>query len=690
MTWLIFTVPYGAHYDSGGDIFIGEDAATSPDVITHEYSHFLMYNLYGSWLPDSPNCTDHTFYGRSGAGCAWTEGWAEFLPLVVHGNSTFQYFGHYSADLELVEAGDTGDTVEGRVAASLLDIYDSSDDGLDSISSGIHSIWGIVNSTRSGNMSDFWRSWVSAGLNRSGALAALFQNTIDYCIDSDSDGFREWPCGTDCNDTNFDIKPNTAESCNGIDDNCNGVVDEGFDSDGDGFASCSECNDNDPNVNPNATESCNGIDDNCNGATDEVCERATCGAEINGHIFMTEDIDCYRFDRWGSVIYMPGVSINASNIVFDCNGHSINGEAGSPYNGILIRENVTNVTIRNCSINDFENNVNIQGNGNTIDKATFFSGGFDHNIDITGQNNTLKNVTTNGGGGFFIFGNGTSLLGCSFRGRSGFVLFSSNNTISDSIITRHESWSVDSTIEIDGNFNVISNTTFGDSGPVRLIGCGNKLSSITSTSNYGYALVSGNSPECSNTVTGSSLTGTAIDVSLGAGKLIMIDTLYTKEISEGSLTRQWSFPVLVRNNSGDVISGANVTIYNSTRKLFGSKNTAYDGTTTFHATEYANNSGRTSWFNPYNITVFKQGFRQFSVEMNATRYKSLVVTLGDGIGGDLNGDCSVDVADLQIVGDAYGSVPGDASWNPAADMNGDNKIDVLDLSAVGLRYGARC
>jgi hypothetical protein len=76
--------------------------------------------------------------------------------------------------------------------------------------------------------------------------------------------------------------------------------------------------------------------------------------------------------------------------------------------------------------------------------------------------------------------------------------------------------------------------------------------------------------------------------------------------------------------------------------------------------------------------------------MNATRYKSLTVTLGDGIGGDLNGDCIVDITDLQIVGDAYGSVPGDSSWNPAADMNGDNKIDVLDLSAVGLRYGATC
>src|SRR6185295_5907948 len=97
---------------------------------------------------------------------------------------------------------------------------------------------------------------------------------------------------TDCNDANAAIHPNATETCNGIDDNCNGQVDEGVkttfnaDADGDTYGNvnsttlaCSaptgyvsnstDCNDANAAIHPNATETCNGIDDNCNGQVDE-------------------------------------------------------------------------------------------------------------------------------------------------------------------------------------------------------------------------------------------------------------------------------------------------------------------------------------------------------------------------------------------------------------------------------------
>lgn len=135
-------------------------------------------------------------------------------------------------------------------------------------------------------------------------------NPIDgatYYEDADGDGFGNatsfvTACSpvagyvtddSDCDDTDAGINPNAAEVCNGLDDDCDGLVDNNptdgtqyyEDADGDGFGNSgstvlacalpegyvtndADCDDNDASINPNAPEVCNGLDDDCDGTVD--------------------------------------------------------------------------------------------------------------------------------------------------------------------------------------------------------------------------------------------------------------------------------------------------------------------------------------------------------------------------------------------------------------------------------------
>lgn len=107
--------------------------------------------------------------------------------------------------------------------------------------------------------------------------------------------------GLDCADDDASRNPDAVELCNFIDDNCDGMRDEGLntavlypDADGDGYGVDSgaeplvdclpragfagnfdDCDDVDPMRNPGAAEVCNGVDDNCDGEVDNGCIMTT-------------------------------------------------------------------------------------------------------------------------------------------------------------------------------------------------------------------------------------------------------------------------------------------------------------------------------------------------------------------------------------------------------------------------------
>ncbi|MGB0641082.1 MAG: MopE-related protein, partial [Myxococcota bacterium] len=82
------------------------------------------------------------------------------------------------------------------------------------------------------------------------------EEVVESTEDLDGDGVTVGD--GDCDDQDDRIHPGRLDSCNGLDDNCNGVIDEGHpDTDDDNIADCVD------------TEDCDGVDNNGDGIIDE-------------------------------------------------------------------------------------------------------------------------------------------------------------------------------------------------------------------------------------------------------------------------------------------------------------------------------------------------------------------------------------------------------------------------------------
>lgn len=132
--------------------------------------------------------------------------------------------------------------------------------------------------------------------------------------DDDGDGFSE--DDGDCQDADAALSPDAAEVAdNGIDDDCDGMVDGGrSDADGDGFATfAGDCDDDDPDIRPGAPESANGIDDDCDGRIDE----GTDWYDDDGDGLTEEEGDCDDRTNGGET-RAPGLAETPDGIDNDC------------------------------------------------------------------------------------------------------------------------------------------------------------------------------------------------------------------------------------------------------------------------------------------------------------------------------------------------------------------------------------
>lgn len=137
--------------------------------------------------------------------------------------------------------------------------------------------------------------------------------------DADGDGFADAALGgEDCDDEDDRVFPGATELCNGVDDDCTGIVDDNptdgqtlyADDDDDGYGDdgqtefgCAgtagwatvggDCDDDDEAVNPGAPEQCEtGVDEDCNGIID---------TDASGAIQQWSDADADGYGRGAAI-----------------------------------------------------------------------------------------------------------------------------------------------------------------------------------------------------------------------------------------------------------------------------------------------------------------------------------------------------------------------------------------------------
>ena len=213
-------------------------------------------------------------------------------------------------------------------------------------------------------------------------------NSIFY-TDADGDGFGDpnaeiEACeireglsilAEDCDDTDARINPIINETCDSIDNNCDGQIDEGLlitfyeDVDGDGFGNTTtsvtacnapvghvdtpgDCDDINTLANPNITEFCDNIDNNCDGQIDE-------GLLLTFY----EDLDSDGYGNVNSTASACSVPSGYSEVSGDCDDTEILSNPGQLELCDTIDNNCDGIVDEDTAIDAIEYYTDADGDG---------------------------------------------------------------------------------------------------------------------------------------------------------------------------------------------------------------------------------------------------------------------------------------------------------------------------------------
>jgi hypothetical protein len=206
--WCFWPIVGTYNFELNGSIYITPGDADAIDPVLHEYAHALMDQGYAGSVPvacDPPEQYINDAYCET---FGWTEGWANFFPLVVTQDGVYDLdpIETQESHIDLEYPSDQGGLLDwqsgpgcpGRVAGALLDLWDSYNDGLDQNSANPVSFetiytWGIQ-SHRDSTFCEFWSYLRENELSAQQVdlgIPSIENNTVyccNTCGDANSDG----------------------------------------------------------------------------------------------------------------------------------------------------------------------------------------------------------------------------------------------------------------------------------------------------------------------------------------------------------------------------------------------------------------------------------------------------------------------------------------------------------------------